>query len=183
MKRVGIGGVLIMEVDQGAPLGKVDFAGPRWRELFQHVCAEAQRLGLEVNMNNDAGWNGSGGPWITPAQSMQEVVWTETEITGPKKFEGVLPQPHTTADYYRDITVLAFPSVGDDRLPGFESKAAFQRRRSPQPAPTAPASLKAIDRDRIVRPRRAHGRRTAASCGTFPPATGRSCASATPARA
>ena len=51
---------------------------PQWRELFKHVVAEAQRLGLEVNMNNDAGWNGSGGPWIKPEQSMQKVVWSET---------------------------------------------------------------------------------------------------------
>ena len=29
-------------------------------------------------MNNDAGWCGSGGPWITPELSMQKVVWTET---------------------------------------------------------------------------------------------------------
>src|SRR5512147_1873063 len=40
MKRVGIGGVLIMEVDQGAPVGPVDFMGPRWRELFKHVVSE-----------------------------------------------------------------------------------------------------------------------------------------------
>jgi (4-O-methyl)-D-glucuronate---lignin esterase len=58
MKRVGIGGVLIMEVDEGAP---VDFMSPQWRELFKHVVAEAQRLGLQVNINNDAGWNGSDG--------------------------------------------------------------------------------------------------------------------------
>jgi len=45
MKRVGIGGVLIMEVDQGAPLGPVPFAGPQWRDLFKHVCSEAARLG------------------------------------------------------------------------------------------------------------------------------------------
>ena len=62
MRRVGIGGVLIMEVDQGVPVGPVNFMGPHWRGLFKHVCAEANRLGLEVNMNNDAGWNGSGGP-------------------------------------------------------------------------------------------------------------------------
>ena len=31
MKHVGIGGVLIMEVDQGAPVGPIDFAGARWR--------------------------------------------------------------------------------------------------------------------------------------------------------
>ena len=35
MQRVGIGGVLIMEVDQGAPPGPVGFAGPQWRELVQ----------------------------------------------------------------------------------------------------------------------------------------------------
>ncbi len=39
-------------------------------------------------MNDDAGWNGSGGPWIKPEQSMQEVVWTETGITGPKHYRG-----------------------------------------------------------------------------------------------
>src|SRR5215469_11375855 len=64
MQRVGIGGVLIMEVDQGAPKGPADFGKVRWRGLFQHMLAEAHRLGLEVNMNNDAGWCGSGGPWI-----------------------------------------------------------------------------------------------------------------------
>lgn len=68
MKQAGIGGVLIMEVDQGAPLGPVAFMSPPWRELFKHVVAEAERLGLEVNMNDDAGWNGSGGPWIKPPQ-------------------------------------------------------------------------------------------------------------------
>ena len=60
MKRVGIGGVLYMETDQGAPRGPAKFAGPLWRDLFKHICAEAHRLGLEVNMNNDAGWCGSG---------------------------------------------------------------------------------------------------------------------------
>src|SRR5512147_49778 len=40
MRRAGIGGVLIMEVDQGAPVGPVDFMGPRWRELFKHVVSE-----------------------------------------------------------------------------------------------------------------------------------------------
>ena len=72
-----------------APVGPVAFMGPQWRELFQHVVAEAGRLGLEVNMNNDAGWNGSGGPWIKPEQSMQKVVWSETAFAGPKHVEAV----------------------------------------------------------------------------------------------
>src|SRR5574337_344431 len=33
MKRVGIGGVLIMEVDQGAPKGPADFMSQQWRDL------------------------------------------------------------------------------------------------------------------------------------------------------
>jgi hypothetical protein len=128
MQRVGIGGVLIMEVDQGVPLGPVAFAGPEWRELFRHVVAEADRLGLQVNMNDDAGWNGSGGPWITPDKAMQKVVFSETQVEGPRHFDAVLPQPPTVADYYRDIAVLAFPRTGDYRIPDIEGKAAYVRR-------------------------------------------------------
>ena len=93
MKRAGVGGVLIMEVDQGSPVGPVAFMSERWRELFKHVVAEAHRLGLEVNMNNDAGWNGSGGPWVPLDQAMQVVVTSETQVRGGKKFEGELPNP------------------------------------------------------------------------------------------
>jgi hypothetical protein len=116
MKRVGIGGGLIMEVDQGAPVGPMDFMGTPWRELFKHVNAEANRLGLEINMNDDAGWNGSGGPWIKPEQSMQEVTWTETNVAGPLHFEGKLTQPKATAKFYRDIAVQAFPTLGEYRI-------------------------------------------------------------------
>lgn len=134
MQRVGLGGVLIMEVDEGAPAGPVEFMGPRWRDLFAHAQAEARRLGLEVNMNNDAGWNGSGGPWIQPEHSMQEVVWTETNLAGGRRFEGTLAQPEATAGFYRDLAVLAFPTVGDYRIPNIASKAAFHKRDRHQPS-------------------------------------------------
>src|SRR5208283_4209554 len=110
MQRVGIGGVLYMETDQGAPAGPARFAGPLWRDLVKHICSEARRLGLEINMNNDAGWCGSGGPWITPELSMQKVVWTSTNVTGPRHFTGILPQPEALMNYYQDIAVLAFPT-------------------------------------------------------------------------
>jgi hypothetical protein len=126
MKRAGIGGVLIMEVDQGAPVGPVPFMSASWRGMFKHVTAEAQRLGLEVNMNDDAGWNGSGGPWIKPEQSMQKVVWSETNLAGPQHFEGQLAPPPVTAGYYRDIAVQAFPAVGAFRIGRIEALAAFQ---------------------------------------------------------
>src|SRR5512136_1209081 len=128
MKRVGIGGVLIMEVDQGAPVGPAAFMGPEWRDLFKFAVAEAGRLGLEINMNDDAGWNGSGGPWITPEQSMQKIVWTETDLTGPAHFEAKLKVPETIRGFYRDIAVVAFPKPGDYRIADIKSKALYERR-------------------------------------------------------
>ena len=106
-----------MELDDGMPVGPVAFAGSKWRDLFKHTCAEAHRLGLEVNMNNDAGWEGSGGPWITPELAMQKVVWKETAAEGPKHLEAVLPAPEAVENYYRDIRVLAFPTpAGSARI-------------------------------------------------------------------
>ncbi len=117
MKRVGIGGVLIMEVDQGAPVGPVAFMGDQWREMFKHMTAEASRLGIEVNMNNDAGWNGSGGPWVPLDKSMQVVTASELQVSAGTKFSGFLPQPKTHSGFYRDITVLAFPTPADPNNP------------------------------------------------------------------
>ncbi len=127
MKRVGIGGVLYMETDQGAPTGPAAFAGPLWRELFQQICQEAQRLGLEVNMNNDAGWCGSGGPWITPELSMQRIVWTETAVQGPQRFDGVLPQAPAVQNYYREIALFAYPTPAKNtRIPRLAGKSAAE---------------------------------------------------------
>jgi hypothetical protein len=150
MARVGIGGVLIMEVDQGAPLGPVGFMSAKWRELFRHVVAEAGRLGLEVNMNDDAGWNGSGGPWIAPERSMKKVVWTETAVEGPKRFEGALLQPKAVARLYRDIAVLAFPTPGAFRIENIGAKAAYGVGGVGMPETKVAPPGSAIERDRIV---------------------------------
>ena len=114
------------EVDQGTPAGPADFMGAQWRELFKHVHKEAKRLDLEVNMNNDAGWNGSGGPWVKPEESMQQIVWNETELTGPRHFDATLPVPESKANFYQDICLLAFRKMGDYRIPNIRSKAAFE---------------------------------------------------------
>lgn len=114
MQRVGIGGLLLMDVSHGAPKGPSDYGSPQWRAVFRHLCNEAARLGLQVNINNDAGWAGSGGPWITPELSMQKLTWSETFITGGKHFTGVLPSPPMLRNFYRDVAVLAFPSPSGD---------------------------------------------------------------------
>lgn len=126
MKAVGIAGVLIMDVDQGTPasFNGAKFGDAKWYELFQFACEEANRLGMEVNMTNDAGWCGSGGPWITPELSMQAVVWSSTSVAGGEHMDVALPQPASQMGFYRDIAMLAFPTPPADqtgqgyRIPG-----------------------------------------------------------------
>jgi hypothetical protein len=110
MHRVGIRGALYMEVDQSVPKGPARFLSPLWREMLQHAMKEATRLGITIDMNNDGGWCGSGGPWITPELSMQMLVWSETTLPGSQAFTGTLLQPRTIENYYNDICVLAFPT-------------------------------------------------------------------------
>jgi hypothetical protein len=134
MARVGIGGALYMEVNPGnaTPKGAADFAGPLWMEMVGHACREAKRLGLEINMNNDAGWNGSGGPWITPELSMQKVVWSEVVVNSMNTAPIVLPQPKSLKDYYEDIAVLAMPAPDVNfRMPDIARRAFYKCGNGP----------------------------------------------------
>ncbi len=151
MKRVGIGGVLIMEVDQGAPVGPVDFMGARVAELFAHVVAEAKRLGLEVNMNDDAGWNGSGGPWIKPEQSMQKVVCSETEVAGPQHFDVTFSRsPRRSPGSTATSRCWRSPRRATIASPGSSTRRPIRSARSVRPRATALPPEMAIPRDRIV---------------------------------
>jgi len=110
MKEAGLGGFQLFQIS-GMPKGPVDFQGAEHTRLLKHAAAEARRLGLEFEMHNCAGWTSSGGPWITPELSMQQVVWTETYADGGQRLEIDLPRPFAKRDYYRDACVIAFPSL------------------------------------------------------------------------
>lgn len=107
MQHVGVAGALIMSVTVEIPQGPVTFFSEEWRALFQHALQEADRLGLQIVMNNDAGFTGSGGPWNTPENSMQRITWSETVVEGPREFRETLPRPPTPIDFYRDIALYA----------------------------------------------------------------------------
>ncbi len=117
MKAVGIAGVTIFDVNTGTPpsFNGAKFGDPHWYELFKFASSEAHRLGMRIDMNNGAGWCGSGGPWITPELSMQQVVSSSAAIIGGTRFDAVLPQPQTNLNFYRDIAVIAVPTeVAED---------------------------------------------------------------------
>ena len=82
LKRAGVGGVIMMEVDVGIPRGPVKFMSAEWRTLFKHAVTEAERLGLQITLNAGPGWTGSGGPWVKPEQSMQHLVASAVDVTG-----------------------------------------------------------------------------------------------------
>ena len=132
MQRNGIGGVFIVDLkgDGGlVPEGPVHFGSPEFWDDLKFAVSEADRLGLKIRMNPGSGWS-TGGPWITPELSMQHVVSSEAVTNGGGQSDLVLPLPPNKASYYRDIAVLAFPSLvgesqtGEIILPNLSSNVA-----------------------------------------------------------
>src|SRR3954470_20955361 len=86
MKRIGVGGAQCFSVDQitdPKAKGHVLYMSDEWQKLTQHAISECNRLGLELTIHACEGWSESGGPWVKPEQSMQKVVWSVKEISGP----------------------------------------------------------------------------------------------------
>ena len=162
MKKAGIGGAIYLEVNVGVPRGSVAFMSEPWQELFAYAVSEAKRLGLELALGTGPGWAGSGGPWVKPELSMQHLVSSETSVAGPTRFDAVLPRPQPRTPtfgeknqtpelreqwlgFYRDETVLAFPTPeGKARLAGTDQKALYYRApysSSPSTPPRIPAPI------------------------------------------
>lgn len=114
MKEAGIGGAYLMPINGKTTYTPVaEQLTPAWWDLIHYASQQADSLGLQLGMHFCDGFAVGGGPWITPALSMQKVVWTTTEVNGT--FNGDLPQPATNEGYYKDIAVLAFPLIKEDR--------------------------------------------------------------------
>jgi hypothetical protein len=114
MKDRGIGGALIFDAGSSSynvaartPAGPV-FLSPQWRELYRHALREAARLGIEIGLNIQSGWN-PGGPMVEPEWAMKKIVWSEKQLRGPQALSEVLPVSEKVRNgYYRDIAVLAY---------------------------------------------------------------------------
>ena len=113
MKAKGFGGALICDADGSsqdgndrAPHGPTFFS-PEWRELYKHTLREAARLGLEMSLNIQSGWN-LGGPMVTQDDAPKKLVWTETRVSGGKEFNAKLGEPRGRDNYYRDLFVVAY---------------------------------------------------------------------------
>ncbi len=114
MKSAGIGGAYLMPINGVAnpPLytPATPQLSPRWWEMVRFAMRMADSLHLRLAMHDCDGFAVAGGPWITPALSMQKIVWSRTTIDGGTTVNRVLPQPETLENYYEDVAVLAFPT-------------------------------------------------------------------------
>ena len=108
-----------------------------WWKLVRHAAMESKRLRMEFGMHNCAGYESSGGVWITPELSMQELCWSKTNVVSEGENNiyaarptvdprakllfpvfnpetGLVENPVTEArkTFYKDIVVLALPADG-----------------------------------------------------------------------
>ena len=112
MKANGYGGASIVDagssnytVAKKTKAGPV-FMSPAWMELYKYAVKEAQRIGIELSVNVQSGWN-PGGPTITPDLALKKLAYSDTTIEGGKRVELKLAQPKMKL-MYKDILVQAF---------------------------------------------------------------------------
>lgn len=125
MRAKGWGGALLCDAggaeQQGndkVPHGPTFFS-PEWRGLYRHTLNEASRLGLEISLSIQSGWN-LGGPMTTKEDAVKKLTWSATNIVSSGAIKLKLPTPPVNDAFYRDIAVLAWrinPAVPTNRPP------------------------------------------------------------------
>lgn len=82
----GLGGVEITPIYgvKGNEANDIPYLSPKWMEMLAHTTREADRLGLQVDMNNGTGWP-FGGPDVTTEFSARKRVVERFQVAGGKK--------------------------------------------------------------------------------------------------
>jgi len=114
MHDAGLGGFYLMfikGVNEGKEYhGDAQQLSPSWWNKIDWTFHVADSLGLKAGLHFADGFSLAGGPWITPAESMQKVVWTDTVVNGGK-LRMRLNKPDSYQGYYADIALYAYPAM------------------------------------------------------------------------
>lgn len=99
MHDVGLRGTYLMPIRSAAQRpeygGKAEQLTPAFWRAVDYALNTADSLGLEVGIHICDGFALAGGPWFTPEESMQKVVWADTVITVGQKRKAI--KKHKTA--------------------------------------------------------------------------------------
>ena len=119
MKDVGLDGCYLMPIrgSQEHPeyQGTADALSENFWRMVDCALEQADSLGLEMGIHVCDGFALAGGPWITPEESMQKIVFCEDLFVGSvqemvhRKGGLVLPRPEGVEGYYEDIATFAIP--------------------------------------------------------------------------
>ncbi|WPU97436.1 glycosyl hydrolase [Mucilaginibacter sp. cycad4] len=124
MKQAGIAGAYLMPIKGPANppfiTPSINQLSPEWWAMVKFTMQEADRIGVKLAMHDSDGFALAGGPWITPELSMQKVVWSKVEVEGGKTYHDTLPVPKHYKNYYKDIEVLAYPSLPGERISSYD---------------------------------------------------------------
>jgi hypothetical protein len=144
MKKAGIKGAIVFDAGSSSYNSVIRtepgpvFMSEEWREMFTYACLVADSLDLEISLNIGSGWN-DGGPWVTPDETSQKMVWSELSVQGPKLLSELLPMPDKLLKdprdgsfYYKPIAVLAVKTTPNSEsvepLENMEIKAVHSIR-------------------------------------------------------
>ena len=112
MKDVGLGGCYLMPIRGTAEHpeynGQADALSENFWYMVDYSMAQADSLGLGLGIHVCDGFALAGGPWITPEESMQKIVFCDT-VVGGGKHSFLMPKPQHYENYYEDIAVYAIP--------------------------------------------------------------------------
>ena len=120
-RQQGVGGVVYYDQVHGNGAGAAPVFSPDWWDELLFSAQEAQRLGLQFEVNASNGYV-AGGRWITPDCSMQRLECIEQviDVTRPEGISQQLRAPVTRQRWFADVAVLAIPYseqlFGDSRL-------------------------------------------------------------------
>lgn len=64
----------------------IPFLSSRWMEMYQYTQDEAQKNGIDIDMNTGTGWP-FGGPEITLEHAATRAIFEQYTVTGSKKIE------------------------------------------------------------------------------------------------
>ena len=118
MKQAGIGGAYLMPIKDtmaNPPFQpSVRQLSKEWFEMVRFAMHEADRLNLKIGIHFSDGFALAGGPWITPALSMQKLVFSKIKIKGGKITDYPVQQPIANENYYQDIALYAYPDRSEN---------------------------------------------------------------------
>ena len=112
MKDVGLGGCYLMPIRGAAEHpeyeGKADALSENFWRMVDCALVQADSLGLGMGIHVCDGFALAGGPWISPEESMQKIVFCDT-VVGGGQHHFQMPKPQHYENYYEDIAAYAIP--------------------------------------------------------------------------